>query len=249
MTAGRGETGVSVYALARTVTAAAGIGWAWSADELEGLVTAFGWIYRAPSEGSVSCTFDAAPGRAGAFLFGPEVTAVYLNLSETDDAGVPERRDAFVAAIAEVSAQLGPPSALRPGPDPSVGWRVAAGVLEIVDRPGVLDLWLRPAPRSVPHPPVPPVRGESGWAALEASLAAAVASLTAGAAARLATGAGTVAELRQTEDCLMMHAAGGTERIRWPAAGETYRRIASGLVTRLRDEAGSPAEIAFHHER
>jgi hypothetical protein len=244
-----------VYALARTVAAVAGIGWAWTADELEGLVTAAGWIYRAPSEGTVSCTFDAAPGRAGAFLFGAEVTAVYLNLSEGDDAGLPGRRDGFVAAIAEVGTQLGPPSIRCPGPDPSVGWRVAAGVLEIVDRPGVLDLWLRPAPRRVPHPPVPPVDGAVDWAALEVGLAAAAASLPAGAEVRLEIikdgtagpreDAETVAELRQTEDGLTVRAGDETATIGWPAAGAAYQRIAGRLVALLCEEAGSPADLAY----
>ncbi|MEU4162542.1 DUF6301 family protein [Actinoplanes sp. NPDC026670] len=257
-----------MYALARTVAAVAGIGWAWTADELEGLVTAAGWIYRAPSEGTVSCTFDAAPGRAGAFLFGAEVTAVFLNLHEwdddlheRDDLRVPVRRDGFVAAIAEVGAQLGPPVMRCPGPDPSVGWRVAAGVLEIVDRPGVLDLWLRPAPRRVPHPPVQPVEEAVDWATLEAGLAAAAASLPAGARVRLAAstrkdadseprprgdaGEGTRAlvELSQTEDGLTVRVGDGTETIRWPATGETYRKIAEGLVTALRAGVANPAAL------
>ncbi|WP_433794047.1 DUF6301 family protein [Actinoplanes sp. CA-252034] len=204
-----------MHVVARTVAAVAGIEWAWAADQLEELVTAAGWIYRQPFEGTVSCTFDAAPGRAGAFLFGAEVTAVYLNLHESDGLGVPARRDLFVAAVSEISAQLGPPPMRCPGPDPSVGWWVAAGVLEIVDRAAVLDLWLRPAPRRVPPPTIPaadrrvnraaprtdhaadrPVDraapetdratdGRVDWAGLEEGFAAAVASLVAGTTVRL----------------------------------------------------------------
>ncbi|MEU4623108.1 DUF6301 family protein [Actinoplanes sp. NPDC023801] len=138
--------------LERTVAAVAGTGWGWTTGELEGLAAVAGWIYRPPLEGTVSCTFDAAPGRAGAFLFRDEVTAVYLILSERDGMAVLDRRDEFVAAIDQVAERLGPPASRCPGPDPSVGWRVAAGVLEIVDRPGALDLWLRPAPRRAPQP-------------------------------------------------------------------------------------------------
>ncbi|WP_203896114.1 hypothetical protein [Actinoplanes xinjiangensis] len=108
-----------------------------------------------------------------------------LSRREGEDAGVPARRDRFVAAIAQVALQLGPPRVRCPGPDPSAGWRVAAGVLEIVDRPEALDLWLRPAPRRVPHRRVPPVDGDVDWPAMERGLAAAIASLPAGAVVRL----------------------------------------------------------------
>ncbi|GIE76181.1 hypothetical protein Aph02nite_21310 [Actinoplanes philippinensis] len=296
-----------VHVVARTVAAVAGFEWSWAADQLEEFATAAGWIYRPPSEGTVSCAFDAAPGRAGAFLFGAEVTAVYLNLSESDGLDVPGRRDLFVAAIAEVGAQLGPPPIRCPGPDPSVGWRVAAGVLEIVDRPGMLDLWLRPAPRRVPSPAVPPFTGEVGWAALGTGLAAAAASLPAGAGVRLersrrpagtneadrtsrqpprkqneadrtsrqpageeeeagrtsqqrAGGGGkdderrshageeTLAELFQTEDSLTVRVGDGTETVRWPAAGTAYHMIAGRLVARLREEAASPADLAYRSD-
>jgi hypothetical protein len=336
-----------VNALARTVAAVAGMEWAWTADQLEGLVSAAGWIYRAPSEGTVSCSFDAAPGRAGAFLFGAEVTAVYLSLHdkehldlhdkgslgqrdkenlgrhdkedpgqrdkedlnqhaegdpsrrEGEDAGVPARRDRFVAAIAQIALQLGPPRVRCPGPDPSAGWRVAAGVLEIVDRPEALDLWLRPAPRRVPHRRVPPVDGDVDWPAMERGLAAAIASLPAGAVVRLeARGrtnpetdlhpephektnpetdlhpephektnpeanlhpephgktnagtddVGTLVELSQTEDSLTVRAGDETETIRWPAAGEAYRKIAGRLVTVLREKIASPADLAYRSD-
>ncbi|MEU8657121.1 DUF6301 family protein [Actinoplanes philippinensis] len=289
------------------MAAVAGFEWSWAADQLEELVTAAGWIYRQPSEGTASCAFDAAPGRPGAFLFGAEVTAVYLNLTESGGLGVPGRRDLFVAAIAEVGAQLGPPPIRCPGPDPSVGWRVAAGVLEIVDRPGMLDLWLRPAPRRVPPPAVPPFIGEVGWAALETGLASAAASLPAGAgvllersrrpaeeneAARttrqpppkgnkddemtrqpppeknethqssqqLTEGAGkdkegyphatdgTLVELFQTEDSLTVRVGDGTETVRWPAAGTAYHKIAGRLVTLLREETASPADLAYRSD-
>ncbi|MEV4275810.1 hypothetical protein [Actinoplanes xinjiangensis] len=274
-------------ALARTVAAVAGMEWAWTADELEGLVAAAGWIYRAPSEGTVNCTFDASPGRAGAFLFGAEVTAVYLSLHdkknlvlhdkkdlvlhhkgdlraegdpsrrEGEDAGVPARRDRFVAAIAQVALQLGPPRVRCPGPDPSAGWRVAAGVLEVVDRPEALDLWLRPAPRRVPLRRVPPVDGDVDWPALERGLAAAVASLPAGAHVRLEArgrtnaetdGVGTLVELRQTEDSLTVRAGDETETMRWPAAGEAYRKVAGRLVILLREKIATPADLAYRSD-
>ncbi|MBO3738408.1 DUF6301 family protein [Actinoplanes flavus] len=226
--------------LARTVAALARTGWGWSADELPDLVTAAGWVWRAPSEGTVSCRFDADPGNAGAFLFGAEVTALYLSLAERDEAAGPEavlaRRDGFRAAVDEVTELLGPPPARCPGPDPSAGWRVAAGVLEIVDRPGVLDLWLRPVPRRVPPSPVAPA---ADGTALPVGLAAAAASLPAGAVVTLLDGRGGVwAELRQTDGALTVVAGDDETVLVWPAAGTAYREWAAGLADRWGDEAG-----------
>jgi hypothetical protein len=226
MAAGRAGTGARVEVLDRTVAAVAETGWGWTTDELEGLVSAAGWIYRAPSEGTVSCRFDASPGRAGAFLFRDEVTAVYLVLSERDGAGVLARRDEFVTAVDQVTERLGPPTSRCPGADPSVGWRVAAGLLEIVDRPVALDLWLRPAPRRAVGEATAPLEAEANVE----ELAVAAATLPAGAVVRLTSGGATVAELRQSEDRLTVHAGGGTEILLWPAAGSAYRRMAVDLV-------------------
>jgi hypothetical protein len=226
MTAGRGGTGARVEVLDRTVAAIAEFGWSWTTDELEGLVTAAGWIYRAPSEGTVSCRFDASPGRAGAFLFRDEVTAVYLVLSERDGTGVLSRRDEFVTVVDRVAERLGPPTSRCPGADPSVGWRVAAGVLEIVDRPVALDLWLRPAPRRAAGQATVPLEAEADVD----ELATAAAALPAGAVLRLTSGGAAVAELRQSEDRLTVHAGGRTEILLWPAAGSAYRRMAVDLV-------------------
>jgi hypothetical protein len=152
MAARRGERGSGVEALGRTLAAVARTRWGWTTGELEGLVTEAGWVYRAPLEGTVSCAFDAAPGRAGAFLFRDEVTAVYLVLGRREGIGLLVRRDEFMGAIDQVTESLGPPTGRWPGADPRVCWQVAAGVLEIVDRPGVLDLWLRPNARQAPRP-------------------------------------------------------------------------------------------------
>ncbi|GIE40207.1 hypothetical protein Alo02nite_31050 [Actinoplanes lobatus] len=229
-----------VSVLARTVAALARIGWSWSVDELPDLVAAVGWVWRTPSEGTVSCRFDADPGNAGAFLFGAEVTALYLSLAERDEAAGPEavlaRRDGFRAAVDQVAELLGPPQARCPGPDPSAGWRVAAGMLEIVDRPGVLDLWLRPAPRRMPPPLVAPV---ADGTALAVGLAAAAASLPAGAVVTVLDARGGVrAELRQTDGTLTVTAGGDEMVLPWPAAGTAYRELAAGLANRWGDEAG-----------
>ncbi|WP_146169026.1 DUF6301 family protein [Actinoplanes italicus] len=216
--------------LDRAVAAFAGGGWGWTVGELEGLVTAAGWVYRAPLEGTVSCEFDAVPGRAGAFLFRDEVTAVYLIIKQRAGTAVLARRDEFVAAIDQVAELLGPPASRCPGPDPSVGWRVAAGALEIVDRPGALDLWLRPAPKPAPRTIGSPERtGAHGSADVHGStedLAAAAAILPLGGVLRLLDGTEPVAELRQAEDHLTVHTGGGrTEILQWPAAGGAYRRM------------------------
>ncbi|MEV0899298.1 DUF6301 family protein [Actinoplanes sp. NPDC049802] len=235
-------------ALTRTVTALARIRWAWSADELEKLVTAVGWVWRPPSEGTVSCRFDADPGSAGAFFLGSEVTALFLSLTVRAEAAGPEavlaRRDGFRAAVDQVAESLGPPSVLSPGPDPSAGWRVSAGVLEIVDRPGVLDLWLRPEPRRVPPSPIVPA---TVGAALAPGLAAAAASLPAGTVVFLVDAAGRVrTELRQAEGGLTVAVDGDEVVLPWPAAGSAYRELASGLAARLGDEAG---ELSYRSDR
>jgi hypothetical protein len=217
-----------VGVLDRAVAAFAAGGWGWTTGGLEGLVTAAGWVYRAPLEGTVSCEFDAAPGRAGVFLFRDEVTAVYLVIRQRGDAAVLARRDEFVAAVDQVAELLGPPTSRCPGPDPGAGWRVAAGALEIVDRPGALDLWLRPAPRPAPRPAASHEKTTSYERTEE--LAAAAASLPAGGVLRLLSGTDPVAELRQADDRLTVHTGDGrTETLPWPAAGSAYRKLAVDL--------------------
>ncbi|MEU4560829.1 DUF6301 family protein [Actinoplanes sp. NPDC023936] len=237
--------------------AAATFEWGWSADELERLVDAVGWTWREPSEGAVTCEFGTArsaggdaggeagggAGRkaggdagAGAFVFRGEVTAIYQNLIEHDTADVLDRRDAFCRAVDDIAEVLGPPPTRTPGPDPSAGWPVAAGVLEVVDRPQALDLWLRPEQR---RPTTPPQKAKShtnpiDWYGLTTLVATEAACLPAGTTLRV----GPSITLTQRPDRLTVTVAGTSTAIDWPATGTTYRSMAAGLVAWLRDETG-----------
>ncbi|WP_433829017.1 DUF6301 family protein [Actinoplanes sp. CA-015351] len=207
--------------------AAATFEWGWSADELERLVEAAGWTWREPSEGAVTCDFGSS---AGAFVFRGEVTAVYQNLVEHDDADVLARRDAFHAAVTEMTTALGAPRSRVPGADPSVGWHLTAGVLDVVDRPGSLDVWLRPAPRRAAPRQISPLRNPI----TSAALAAAAASLPVDTVMRI----GQEITLTQEPDRLTITVAGDRTIIGWPATGKDYAELAAGLVARLPDEAG-----------
>ncbi|MBB2941839.1 hypothetical protein FB565_001543 [Actinoplanes lutulentus] len=207
--------------------AAATFEWGWSADELERLVEAAGWTWREPSEGAVTCDFGSS---AGAFVFRGEVTAVYQSLVEHDDADVLARRDAFYRAVTGMTRVLGPPPTRVPGPDPSVGWHLAAGVLDVVDRPGALDVWLRPEPRRAATPQISPLENPI----TSAALAAAAASLPVNTVMRI----GQEIAIAQEPDRLTITVAGDRTVLGWPAAGKDYAEMAAGLVTRLPDQAG-----------
>ncbi|GLY01682.1 MULTISPECIES: DUF6301 family protein [Actinoplanes] len=234
-----------IEALAHTVPALAAMRWNWSLQDLERLVVAAGRTYRAPSEGNVSCDFGAG---AGAFLFGDEVTAVWLSLvARPTPAPVLARRDAFAAAVDVVTGLLGPPATPHPGPDPSAGWPVASGVLEVVDKPGALDLWLRPGPRRTAYPRnVVDLESAPTWADLEAGLADAAASLPAGTVVWLTDDL----VLSQAADRLTVTIGGTTRVLAWPARGADYAELATDLVIWLRDEAGhrSPEELSYRSD-
>jgi hypothetical protein len=216
--------------LART---AATFEWGWSAGELERLVAAAGWTWREPSEGTVNWGFDAG---VGAFVFHGEVTAVYQNLVSHEDAGVLARRDGFHRAVGELAEALGPPPIRVPGPDPSAGWRVSAGVLDVVDRPGALDLWLRPGPRETPSLGKSTQIKPSNWADFTEAVAVAAACLPVDDVIRI----GAAVTLTQEADQLRVALGGATTSIDWPTAGVAYAAMAADVTAWLRGEAGAP---------
>jgi hypothetical protein len=222
----------------RLARAAATFEWGWSADELERLVEAAGWTWREPSEGTVDWGFDAG---VGAFVFRGEVTAIYQNLAEHDDAGVLARRDGFHRAVRELSETLGPPPIRVPGPDPSAGWPVRAGVLDVVDRPGALDLWLRPVARNTPQKSQEKRISPASWEAFADELATAAACLPENGR----VSAGPEITIVQSTTALHVTTTAGATSVGWPAPGATYLTMATGLAAWLRDEAGhhDPAEI------
>lgn len=54
-----------------------------------------------------------------------------------------------------------------------------------------------------------------------------------------------LAELSQTEDSLTVRVRDETETIDWPAAGDTYRKIAGSLVIALRAGVAKPADLVY----